>query len=101
MDAILEIARRHRLRVIEDAAQAFGAEYRGKPVGAIGDCGTVSFYPSKNLGAFGDAGLLVTNDAAIAERFACCGITGRSSSTFIASSAEISASMPCRRPCCG
>jgi dTDP-4-amino-4,6-dideoxygalactose transaminase len=68
MDAILEIARRHRLRVIEDAAQAFGAEYRGKPVGAIGDCGTVSFYPSKNLGAFGDAGLLVTNDEGIAER---------------------------------
>jgi dTDP-4-amino-4,6-dideoxygalactose transaminase len=68
MDAIMEIARRHHLRVIEDAAQAFGAEYRGKPVGAIGDCGTVSFYPSKNLGAFGDAGLLVTNDAAIAER---------------------------------
>ena len=68
MDPILEIARRHDLRVIEDAAQAFGAEYRGRPVGALGDCGTVSFYPSKNLGAFGDAGLLVTNDAAIAER---------------------------------
>jgi dTDP-4-amino-4,6-dideoxygalactose transaminase len=68
MDPILEIARRHNLRVIEDAAQAFGAEYRGRPVGALGDCGTVSFYPSKNLGAFGDAGLLVTNDAAIAER---------------------------------
>jgi UDP-2-acetamido-2-deoxy-ribo-hexuluronate aminotransferase len=68
MDPILEIARRHGLRVVEDAAQAFGAEYRGKAVGALGDCGTVSFYPSKNLGAFGDAGLLVTNDAAIAER---------------------------------
>jgi len=68
IDPILEIARRHRLRVIEDAAQAFGAEYHGKPVGAIGDCGTVSFYPSKNLGAFGDAGLLLTNDAGIAER---------------------------------
>ena len=68
MDPILEMARRHGLRVIEDAAQAFGAEYRGKPVGALGDCGTVSFYPSKNLGAFGDAGLLVTNDPGIAER---------------------------------
>jgi len=68
MDPILEIARRHNLCVIEDAAQAFGAEFRGTPLGALGDCGTVSFYPSKNLGAFGDAGLLVTNDAAIAER---------------------------------
>ena len=68
IDPILDIARRHRLRVIEDAAQAFGAEYHGKPVGAIGDCGTVSFYPSKNLGGFGDAGLLLTNDAGIAER---------------------------------
>jgi len=66
MDPILEIARRHGLRVIEDAAQAFGAEYRGRPVGAIGDCGTVSFYPSKNLGGFGDAGLVLTNDAVLA-----------------------------------
>jgi dTDP-4-amino-4,6-dideoxygalactose transaminase len=68
MDPILDVARRHHLRVIEDTAQAFGAQYRGKPAGALGDCGTVSFYPSKNLGAFGDAGLLVTNDAAIAAR---------------------------------
>jgi dTDP-4-amino-4,6-dideoxygalactose transaminase len=65
---ILEIARRHHLRVIEDTAQAFGAEYRGKPAGALADCGTISFYPSKNLGAFGDAGLLVTNDPGIAAR---------------------------------
>jgi dTDP-4-amino-4,6-dideoxygalactose transaminase len=68
MDAVLEIARRHRLAVIEDAAQSFGAEYRGKPVGALGDFGAVSFFPSKNLGALGDAGLLVTNDAALADR---------------------------------
>jgi len=68
MDPILEIARRHGLAVIEDAAQAFGAEYRGKLVGSMGDFGTVSFFPTKNLGALGDAGLLVTNDPALAEK---------------------------------
>jgi dTDP-4-amino-4,6-dideoxygalactose transaminase len=68
MDPILQIAHRHHLAVIEDAAQAFGAEYRGKPVGSMGDFGTVSFFPSKNLGALGDAGLLVTNDPALAEK---------------------------------
>ena len=68
MDPILQIAHRHRLAVIEDAAQAFGAEYRGRPVGSMGDFGTVSFFPSKNLGALGDAGLLVTNDPAMAEK---------------------------------
>jgi dTDP-4-amino-4,6-dideoxygalactose transaminase len=68
MDPILEIARRHGLAVIEDAAQAFGAEYRGRRVGSLGDCGTISFFPTKNLGALGDAGLLTTNDAALAEK---------------------------------
>ena len=68
LDEILDFARRHRLFVVEDAAQAFGAAYRGRPVGPLGDFGTVSFYPTKNLGAFGDAGLLVTNDPALAER---------------------------------
>jgi dTDP-4-amino-4,6-dideoxygalactose transaminase len=68
MDPILEIARRHSLAIIEDAAQSLGAEYRGKPVGAFAEFGAVSFYPSKNLGALGDAGLLVTNDAALAEK---------------------------------
>ena len=68
MEPILAVARRHGLAVIEDAAQSFGALYAGRPVGALGDFGTISFYPSKNLGAFGDAGLLVTNDAALAEK---------------------------------
>jgi dTDP-4-amino-4,6-dideoxygalactose transaminase len=54
--------------VIEDAAQAFGAEYGGRPVGALGDCGIVSFYPSKNLGGFGEGGLLTTNDPDLAGR---------------------------------
>ena len=66
MDPILEIGRRHSLAIIEDAAQAFGAEYRGRPVGSMAEFGTVSFYPTKNLGALGDAGLLLTNDAALA-----------------------------------
>ncbi len=68
MDPICEIARRHGIRIIEDAAQAFGAEYRQRPIGSLGDCATVSFYPSKNLGALGDAGLLLTNDAALAQQ---------------------------------
>ena len=68
MDAILEIAARRGLRVVEDAAQSFGADCGGRKAGALGDCGTVSFYPTKNLGGLGEAGLLVTNDARLAER---------------------------------
>src|SRR5207249_10812201 len=58
MDAIMEIANRHKLYVIEDAAQAIGAEYHGRRAGSIGHLGTFSFYPSKNLGAFGDGGMV-------------------------------------------
>ena len=68
LDAILRIAHQHGLRLIEDAAQAFGAIYQGRPVGALGDCGIVSFYPSKNLGGFGDAGLILTNDERLANQ---------------------------------
>ena len=63
-----ELCRRHGLRLIEDAAQAFGAEYGGRKAGACGDIGCFSFYPSKNLGAFGDGGMVVTDDDALAER---------------------------------
>ena len=68
MDEVLALARQHNLRVIEDTAQSMGAVYRGRQLGTIGDMGTYSFFPSKNLGAFGDAGLLVTNSDALAER---------------------------------
>lgn len=63
MDPILEIAKRHNLIVIEDAAQAHGAEYKGQRVGSIGDMGCFSFYPGKNLGAYGEGGMVVTNNS--------------------------------------
>jgi dTDP-4-amino-4,6-dideoxygalactose transaminase len=67
MDPLMAIARRHDLKVIEDAAQAIGTEYKGLRVGSIGDIGCFSFFPSKNLGAFGDAGLCTTGDAELVE----------------------------------
>ena len=63
LDPILEIARRHHLVLIEDAAQAHGAEYKGRRVGSIGDLGCFSFYPGKNLGAYGEGGMVVTNQS--------------------------------------
>ncbi|HEV2269643.1 MAG TPA: DegT/DnrJ/EryC1/StrS family aminotransferase, partial [Steroidobacteraceae bacterium] len=69
MNALASVAARHGLKVIEDAAQAIGAEdAAGKRAGSFGDVGCLSFFPTKNLGAFGDAGMCVTNDAALAER---------------------------------
>lgn len=67
MDPIMEIARRHDLIVIEDAAQAHGAEYKGRRVGAIGDLGCFSFYPGKNLGAYGEGGAVTTNNESFAQ----------------------------------
>lgn len=68
MDPILEVARKYNLRVIEDCAQAHGAEYKGKKVGTLGDVGCFSFYPTKNLGAIGDGGGVVTNNKSVYER---------------------------------
>ena len=68
MDPILSFARTHGLPVIEDAAQAHGAEYKGRRAGSLGDAGCFSFYPGKNLGAFGEAGAVVTNDDKLQEK---------------------------------
>lgn len=68
MDPILALAKKYNLKVIEDAAQAHGARYKGKRVGGLGDAAGFSFYPGKNLGALGDGGAITTNDAALAEK---------------------------------
>lgn len=68
MDPIMEIARRHKLFVIEDACQAHGAEYKGRRAGSFGNAACFSFYPGKNLGAFGEAGAVVTHDSDLASR---------------------------------
>jgi dTDP-4-amino-4,6-dideoxygalactose transaminase len=68
MDPITAIARRHGLVVIEDAAQAHGAEYKGRRAGSIGDLGCFSFYPGKNLGAFGEGGAVITNQPELAHK---------------------------------
>ena len=68
MDPIIDIAGRHDIVVIEDAAQAIGAEYKNQRAGSIGDLGCFSFFPSKNLGGFGDGGMVTTNDSGLAER---------------------------------
>lgn len=76
MDPILAIARKHGLRVLEDGAQAHGARYKGRRLGAHGDAVAWSFYPAKNLGAMGDAGAVTTNDAQIADRVRMLGNYG-------------------------
>jgi len=68
MDQIMAIAEKHHLLVIEDAAQAFGTDYKGRKVCGIGHIGATSFFPSKNLGAYGDAGMMFTNDGSLAEK---------------------------------
>lgn len=68
MGKILKVARNYNLKVVEDAAQSFGTEYNGKKIGSIGDIGAFSFFPSKNLGAYGDGGMIVTDDDVIADK---------------------------------
>lgn len=68
MDALLELAKKFGLKIIEDCAQAHGAKYKGRPVGSIGDVAAFSFYPGKNLGAYGDGGAITTNCEVLADR---------------------------------
>ncbi len=68
LDPVMEVARRHQIYVIEDAAQAIGSEYKGRRAGSIGDLACFSFFPSKNLGGFGDGGMITTNDAELAKQ---------------------------------
>jgi dTDP-4-amino-4,6-dideoxygalactose transaminase len=76
MEPLWRVAERHALPIIEDAAQALGAEYQGKRAGSLGAFGCFSFYPSKNLGAYGDAGMVVTNDPEWAARLTCLRVHG-------------------------
>jgi dTDP-4-amino-4,6-dideoxygalactose transaminase len=76
MDSILQTARRYGLVIIEDAAQAIGAEHRGRRAGSLGDYGCFSFFPSKNLGAAGDGGMVVTNDSKRADKLRCLRVHG-------------------------
>jgi dTDP-4-amino-4,6-dideoxygalactose transaminase len=79
MDEIMKIARKFNLKVVEDCAQAFGAEYKGKKVGSMGDVGCFSFFPTKNLGCYGDGGLVTTNDEEIAEQVKALRVHGAKS----------------------
>lgn len=78
MDSILEIANRYSLKVVEDTAQAMGAVYKGKKAGSIGDTGALSFFPSKNLGGFGDGGMVITNDKILADKIRMMRVHGSS-----------------------
>ena len=82
MDPILEMADERGIPVIEDAAQAIGAEYKGRRAGSIGQIGAFSFFPSKNLGGYGDGGMVTTNDGALADRLAALRVHGRTGKYF-------------------
>jgi len=82
MDRILEVAQAYGLQVIEDAAQAHGAEYKGRRAGSLGDFGCFSFYPGKNLGAYGEGGAVVTNDAELARQIELLRNWGQASKYF-------------------
>ena len=78
MDPIMDIAAKHGLKIIEDTAQAIGAAYKDRKAGSMGDTGALSFFPSKNLGAFGDGGMVVTNDEKTAEKIRVLRVHGSS-----------------------
>ena len=100
MDAILEIAAEHGIPVIEDAAQAHGAEYKERKAGTFGLAACFSFYPGKNLGAFGEAGAVVTQDEEMRRRFGSCAITARPVNITTPRSAGIAEWTGSRQLCC-
>jgi len=89
MDPILKIAVKHNLVVIEDAAQAIGVEYSGKRAGALGDAGCLSFFPSKNLGGFGDGGMVVTRRSDLAEKIRSLRVHGMGTELYVHDSVGI------------
>ena len=82
MDRILKIANKYGLKVVEDSAQATGARYNGRSIGGVGDVGCFSFFPSKNLGGFGDGGMVVTNDKAVADKVRILRVHGSSAKYY-------------------
>jgi len=82
MDPILKMAGERGIPVIEDAAQSIGAEYKGRRAGSIGRIGAFSFFPSKNLGAYGDGGIVTTDDGSLADRLAALRVHGRTGKYF-------------------
>jgi dTDP-4-amino-4,6-dideoxygalactose transaminase len=82
MDPILSVADKHGIPVIEDAAQAIGSEYKGRRAGGLGRMGAFSFFPSKNLGGYGDGGIITTDDSSLAERLTALRVHGRTGKYF-------------------
>ncbi len=102
MDPFLDMAARHDLPIVEDAAQAIGAEYHGQRTGSMGAIGCFSFYPSKNLGGYGDGGMVVTNDPDLGEiRWPACGATAWSRAITTKSWAGTPGWTLCRLPSYG
>ena len=92
MEKINDLAKKHNLKVVEDACQAHGAEFKGKKVGSFGNAGCFSFYPSKNLGAYGDGGMVVTNDESLSEKiriFRNCGRKSKYEHIFKSSNSRL------------
>ena len=98
LNPIREIANLYQLKVIEDAAQAHGAIYKGKKTGNLGDAAGFSFYPGKNLGALGDAGAVTTNDDELAEKIRALRNYGSRKNTNISIKAAMNVLMKCKQP---